>query len=141
MDRAWWGKGREMAGVGGEYSKEEFLPDWVLRCRVRPRTIEMVNTRVTLTLPARIHLAWLFEHHFLQDILTLTGESFLPDSTGTVPEALVRGRSLQVPSPQVWPLLQSGRRELRNPALLQTLLPLTHAVSSQAKQKVLPPLK
>lgn len=45
-----------MAGVSGEYGKEEFLPGWVPRCRVRPRTIEMVNTRVTLILPARIHL-------------------------------------------------------------------------------------
>lgn len=95
-----------MAGLAGEYGKGEFLPVWVLRCKVRPRTIEMVNTRVTLTLPARIHLVWLFEHHFLQDILTLPGESSLPDSTGTVPEALVRGRSLQVPSPpQFRPLL------------------------------------
>lgn len=77
-----------MAGDGGGVEcRKEFLPGWVPRFRVRPSTIAIVNTRVTLTLPTRIHLSWLFEHHFLQDILTLTGESSLPDSTGTVPEA------------------------------------------------------
>lgn len=41
----------------------------------------MANTSVTVTLPARIHLAWLLEHHFLQDIVTLTQESSLQDLT------------------------------------------------------------
>lgn len=71
----------------GTGSRED-LPGRVRGYRVRPRIIEMANTSVTLTLPARIHLVWLLEQHFLQDIVTLPQETSLQDPLATVPETL-----------------------------------------------------
>lgn len=104
----------------------------------------MANTSVTLTLPARIHLAWLLEHHFLQAIVTLTQESSLQDPTATIlgaPSLQLRsGGSLQQHLTQVWPLPLWVERAQKPCPPPSPPFP-THARPYQAKQKILPPPK